>query len=263
MIDLHEAQNIAVEAAKAAGERIIQGYSEQLNITIKSDPADLLTQVDIDAQNIIEQTIFAKYPDHQLLGEEDEEGKEKKESEYRWVVDPVDGTSNFTQRLPHVGVSIALQHNEESVLGVLYFPVLDNLYTAIQGEGAFLNGKQIHVASCASMRDAYISEIYSDRVNRGNIAMYPPAKAYRRFGSAVTSLGYIAAGSIHGTALRCYLWDIAAAQVIIPEAGGKIEWRFHDEGNERSSLTCIASVPEIYDELAEFVQQEFERNPGV
>ena len=240
----------------------MEGYDEDLDIKVKSDPVDRVTQVDIDAQNYIVSALKEHYPDHGIVGEEDDDDAGTADDcEYRWVIDPLDGTSNFIQRLPHVGTSIGLQRNKESILGVLYFPVYDSLYTGIQGQGAFLNGKPIHVSSCEKMSDAYIAEVFSDRTNRGKTVTFPPALAYRRFGSAVTSLAYLAGGNVHGTALRCFIWDIAAAEVIIKEAGGKVERWFKEENNERGPLTVIASIPQIFAELKEFTLKEHKKNP--
>ena len=255
MLDLKQAQRVAIEAAKAAGQRILAGYEEELTVTIKSDAADKVTQVDIEAQDLIVQHITTQYPEHGVMGEEDlHTGKD---AEYRWVIDPLDGTSNYTRRLPHVGVSIALQKEGESIVGVLYFPVYDHTYSAVKGGGAFLNGKAIHVSPCEQMRDAYIAEIFSDRKCRGKTVAYPPCTAYRKFGSAVTSCAYVAAGHVHATALQCHLWDIAAAEVIIREAGGKTEWELSNPDDERGSLTFFAASPGIFDEFKAFAETQY------
>ncbi len=248
----------AVDAAKAAGKRIEQGYEEVHHITVKGDKADRVTQVDIEAQNIIEQHLAAIFPECAFFGEEDEQ-EETPDSEWRWVVDPLDGTSNFIQGLPHVGVSIALEYQREPVLGVVHFPLLRETYTAVRDQGAFCNGNPIQVQHCNTMANAVIAEIYSDRVHRGRSVSYPPSLTYRKFGSAITSLAYVAKGSIQGTALRCCRWDIAAAVPIIREAGGSITWEEDDPENERGTLTCIAAVPGIMEEFTTFVQAEYDR----
>jgi len=256
MIDLNQALDVAIDAAKFAGQRVLAGYDEELTVTTKSDASDKVTQVDLEAQDRIVERITAKYPEHGIIGEEDLHlGKD---AEYRWIIDPLDGTSNYTRRLPHVGVSIALQHKRESVLGVLYFPVYDSTYTAVKGGGAFLNGKQIQVSPCAQMCDAYIAEIFSDRKCRGKSVNYPPCIAYRKFGSAVTSCAYLAAGSVHATALQCHLWDIAAAEVIIREAGGRTEWAFENPDDERGSLIFYAASPGIFDEFKAFAEKQYD-----
>ena len=108
MIDFHKALSVAEEAAKLAGERIIRGYNEDISFTIKTDKADRVTQVDHDCQKIIFDVLQKEFPDHSFLGEEDGEENEGEQAEYHWIVDPLDGTMNFTHRLPFAGPSIAL-----------------------------------------------------------------------------------------------------------------------------------------------------------
>ena len=259
MVNLNEALEVAVNAAKLAGERIKEGQTEDYSIEVKGDIADRVTQIDLDAQKIIRDSISAKFSDHDFM-EEEADAKQEQTSKYRWIIDPLDGTSNFIQGFPHVGVSIALEFQGEPVLGVLYFPFFDDLYTGIKGEGAFLNGKEIHVRPCDDMKKAFISEIYSDRIHRGKPTHYPPSLAYRKYGSAVTSLAYLADGRLQGMSLICNRWDMAAAEVIIKEAGGKITFELHDPENERGPGTCIASSPGIYDELKKIVEAEYSKN---
>lgn len=257
MTDLHIALETAVSAAKQAGERIRRGYNEDVSIEVKSDPVDRVTQVDKEAQALIVDTIKASFPDHGFLGEEDLlQGDQSK----RWIIDPMDGTSNFIQGLPHVGVSIGFEEDGEVQVGVLYFPVYDDLYTAVKGEGAKCNGLAIHIRDCETMADAVIAEIYSDRTHRGKEVVFPPCLAFRKFGSAITSLAYLAHGRIDGAALRCCRWDIAAAEVIVAEAGGKLSWQYdQDDGDQRGVLTCIASGEGIESEFTEFVHSVYEK----
>jgi myo-inositol-1(or 4)-monophosphatase len=259
MLDLAHALTVATQASLKAGERITQGYEEKLEITTKSDKADRVTQVDTDAQNIIFEIIQKAFPDHAFLGEEENASQSDQESEYQWIIDPLDGTMNFTHRLPFTGVSMALRHNDETVLGVLNFPALGYMYTATKGGGAQKNGKPISVSGCKKFDDAMIAEIFSDRESRGKKVQYPHSAAFRKFGSAITSLAFVSDGSVDGTVLRCRLWDVAASEVIIQEAGGKVLIKFDDEGDVRGALTCIASTPEIHRELIEFVNLNIKR----
>lgn len=250
MIDLSHARAVATAAAQAAGRRIQQGYGEALRVQVKSAPVDRVTNVDTEAQAAITDIIRAAYPDHAILGEEDEQDAVSPvQSAYRWVIDPLDGTSNFIQRLPHVGVSIALQHREQTVLGLLFFPVLRQTYTAVHGQGAYCNGVPIQVHDCTDMRKACVAEIFSDRDASGKQVTYPPALAFRKYGSAVTSCAYLAAGHVHAVALQCHLWDIAAAELLIREAGGRVEWSFNAPGDERGALTFFAAAPGIFAEF--------------
>jgi len=261
MIDLEDALVVAITAAKKAGDRILKGFEEDLHIDTKGDPVDRVTQVDLDCQQIIIETIHKKFPDHICIGEETIPNQptihpppviSKKPT---WIIDPLDGTSNFIKRLPHCGTSIGLQVDGEVVLGVIHFPVFGWTYTAVKGGGAYRNNKRIHVSACTRLQDAMIAECYSDRIHRGKNVLFPPALAYRKFGSAITSLAWTADGRIDGTGLLCYPWDIAAARVIIPEAGGILSWESEDATGGREAVRCIASCAEIHTELQSFVKQ--------
>lgn len=253
-MDLDLALTVATKAAHKAGERIKQGLIEPMNFTSKGDIADRVTQADFDCQKIIREELAKEFPDVGFLGEEDESIPDTKNAA-TWIVDPIDGTMNFTHRMPFCGVSIALQVEGEMVLGVLHFPAFDWTYTAIKGKGAKKNGKEIQVSNCAKLEDAMITEIFSDREARGKKVSYPPAAAYRRFGSAITSLAFLAEGLVDGTVERCRIWDIAAAEVIIHEAGGTIVIWKDDEKDLRTSLTCVCSAPKIHDALCAYVKE--------
>lgn len=256
---LDTAKEVGLLAAAKAGECILRGYDSALDVRSKGDPADRVTQFDIEAQDAIVSIITSHFPDHGFLGEEDltKEGSGEG-ARYKWVIDPIDGTSNFIQRLPHVGVSIALEIDGVSSLGVLHFPVLRETYVAVRGKGAFLNDKRIFVEDRTSLSASVIGEIFSDRKHRGKQVTYPPVLAFRKYGSAVTSLAYVASGRIHAAALQCYRWDIAAAEVIIAEAGGAMTWEYDDPDDPRSSLACFASAPGIHDEFIEVARREFD-----
>jgi len=264
MPDLDHALTVATLAAEKAGKLILEGLKTNAEFTLKSDASDRVTQVDFDCQKMIQDMLAKEFPEIGFLGEEEEQisanGKlasrsSAQQSEVRWIVDPLDGTMNFTHRIPFCGVSIGLQINGEMVLGVLHFPAFDWTYTAIKGKGAKKNGKEIHVSSCAKFEDAMLTEIFSDREARGKKVSYPPVSAYRRFGSAITSLAFLAEGLVDGTVERCRMWDIAAAEVIIREAGGTVTVWKDDEKDPRTSLTCVASVPKIHEELCSFAKK--------
>ena len=254
MVDLDHALKVATNAAEKAGALILEGLKTNTAFTIKSDAADRVTQVDFDCQKIIREALAKEFPEIGFLGEEDESIPDTKNAT-TWIVDPIDGTMNFTHRMPFCGVSIALQVEGEMVLGILHFPAFDWTYTAIKGKGAKKNGKEIHVSNCAKLEDAMITEIFSDREARGKLVHYPPAMAYRRFGSAITSLAFLAEGMVDGTVERCRIWDMAAAEVIIREAGGKVTVWKDDIKDPRTSLTCIASAPKIHEELCAFTKK--------
>jgi len=257
-MDLDHALKAATEAATEAGKLILEGLKTNAAYTFKSDASDRVTQVDFDCQKIIREMLSKEFPDIDFLGEEEEEANRLPLTAHRsscWIVDPLDGTMNFTHRIPFCGVSIGLQVEGEMVLGVLHFPAFDWTYAAIKGKGAKKNGKDIHVSACAKLENAMITEIFSDREARGKKVSYPPSAAYRRFGSAITSLAFLAEGLVDGTVERCRIWDIAAAEVIIREAGGTVTIWKDDEKDPRTSLTCVASAPKIHEELCSFAKK--------
>lgn len=254
MVDLEDALSTAKHAALKSGQRILRGLEEDLHIETKGDPVDRVTHVDIDCQRIIIETIAQKFPDHQYISEE-ESPHTIVPTKPVWLIDPIDGTSNFIRRLPHCGTSIGLELNGEVVVGVLYFPVFGWMYTAVKGGGAFRNEKRIHASSCLRMSDAVVAECYSDRTHRGKEVVFPPALAYRKFGSAIMSLALVADGRIDGTGLFCYPWDIAAARVIIAESGGMLSWEYTGDQTTRGAVRCVASTVGIHEELMSFMKR--------
>lgn len=244
----------ALVCVKEADEIILKAFGKSMAFTQKTDASDLLTVTDGEVQRVIHARLKTSFPDHGFLGEE--AAGTDVDTAYRWVVDPVDGTANFIQGIEMMGTSIALQENGASVVGVISMPALGALYHAEKGSGAFCNGERIGVCDCSSLRDAYVAEIFSDRTHRGMVVKYPHCRAYRRFGSAIASCAYLACGRIHALALQCHEWDIAAAEVIIAEAGGRCRtWRPSDDS--AAPLSFVAAVPGIFDEFEALVLSEY------
>ncbi len=262
MIDLDRALSIASKAALKAGERIAEGLAGKMVYHTKTDRADRVTETDFEAQEIIQTMLEKEFPEIGFIGEEDpkfdtREGKEGKklsepDSSLRWIVDPLDGTMNFTHRMPFCGVSIGLEQEGKIILGVIHFPVFGWTYAATKGGGAKKNGTPIHVSDCSKFEDAMIAELFSDREQRGTTVPYPPVAAFRKFGSAITSLAFLAEGMIDGTAIRCRPWDAAAGTIIIEEAGGIVTILKDDPKDPRTAITCVASTPKIHDDLIAF-----------
>lgn len=250
-MNLENALVVATKLAKQAGELINSGLQNGVQFTKKTDVADRVTATDTACEALIVEGIKQAFPTCGILGEES--ASYNLEAEYRFVIDPLDGTSNFTNGIPFCGTSIALERNGVSVMGVLHFPALGQTYTAIKGKGAYCNGQLIAVKPVATLQTAVVAELFSDRVHRGTTVPYPPSMAYRRFGSAITSLAYLASGRVHATALTCKRWDIAAAEVIIVEAGGLIEYGFKDASDMRSTLQVIAASPLLMPDFKKFV----------
>lgn len=219
----------AIEAALAAG-RIHKQYFRQNADVQKKGRIDLVTAADLAVEQMFRELIAARFPTHGVLGEEAATGTQPRDSRFRWIIDPVDGTTNFAHGLALFCVSIALEIDGQLVLGVVYDPIADELFTAERGMGARLNGTRIHVTSCVTLVDALLCTgfPYSIREERRRqvdvfAAFLGEAQAVRRLGSAALDLCYVAAGRFDGFwEERIHPWDIAAGALIIEEAGGTV-----------------------------------------
>lgn len=237
--ELQSILDIATTAAKKAGEIIVQNSSGADVTKTKANSKDLLTMIDPMCEKIIKETVLAAFPTHDFLGEEDvPAGKEasaaaldaklKTDKDYLWIVDPIDGTSNFVHGMPLCMPSVACAYKGEVVVGVIFDPHRDELFTAMKGNGAQMNGKSINVGKQNTISDAIVamgSPPGEESLNMSLVgikALMPKVRTIRMLGSAALMLAWVANGR-----LTCYWeydlssWDIAAGALIIKEAGGQ------------------------------------------
>ena len=223
----------------------------QLDPRAKLNDADIVTAADAACESFITARISDAFPDHSILSEESGEHRGC-DSEWRWVVDPLDGTTNFNAGLPLFCVSIALQHHGETVLGVVYAPRLDELFTAIRGDGARLNGEPVSAAREDCLGRMVVATgfpvdkgVNSDN-NLDNVArVMPHVRGLRRLGSAALDMCYVAAGFLDAYwELNLHLWDVAAAELIVTEGGG-VARRFRPDSQERNVCMLAASSKAI------------------
>ena len=221
--------NVCVDAAKAGGE-VLRKWAGKFNAQEKG-PRDLVTEADLESQQVIREILISNFPHHQFLGEEDTEADvaELLRSEYCWVVDPLDGTANYVHQLQTYAVSIALVNNGKPVVGVIYDPVMDHCYAAERGSGATCNGDRIAVSDCNQMDQAMIAASFSAHVSAESseivrfLEVLMRCQALRRLGSAALNLCYLAAGQLDGYwATSVNAWDVAAGLLIVEEAGGVV-----------------------------------------
>lgn len=215
--------------AREVGEIQRENFKkESLKINTKSTGVDLVTEVDELSEKYILNAIKENYPLHGILSEE--AGKADTESDYLWVVDPLDGTTNYAQGLPIFAISIALKYKDETVLGVVYSPIVDQMFEALREKGAYLNGEKINVGNKKDLDRCVLATgfPYDRATNNDNNANYaahfvPKVRGIRRMGAAAYDLANVAAGVLDGYwELDLSPWDVAAGQLIIEEAGGKI-----------------------------------------
>jgi myo-inositol-1(or 4)-monophosphatase len=216
----------AVEAARRGGEMLEQ-WGEKFTAREKS-PSNLVTEADLASQTAIYEFLKSQFPDHRFLGEEGLSQNEG-DSPYRWVIDPLDGTSNYVHRFPYYAVSIGLEKDDKLIAGVIYDPNRDEMFTATLGGGAFLNGKPIHVSERTQLSEAMCMASLPVKLNREHpaleqfIRVLEQAQTVQRTGSAALNLCAVASGRIEAFwSKSLHPWDMAAGVLIVTEAGGTI-----------------------------------------
>ena len=246
--------NIAVSAARAAGQIIIRYMNRVDALTVRSKQAnDFVSEVDQLAEEAVIATIRRHYPQHGILAEES--GRQSKaggRDEYLWIIDPLDGTTNYLHGFPHYAVSIGLKIKDRLILGVVYDPFKEDLFIASRGEGATLNSRRIRVTARTSLAGALLGTGIPYRSEQNLIGYLETLKVLiedtagiRRAGSAALDLAYVACGRLDGFwELELKPWDIAAGAVLVQEAGGIItdlngNPHFMDSGN------VIAANPKL------------------
>jgi myo-inositol-1(or 4)-monophosphatase len=245
----------AIEAAEAAGEVLRGGFGRQLDVEYKGE-TELVTEADEKAEQKIREVLEESFPDYGMLTEES--GELEGEADARWIVDPLDGTTNYVHGVPFFSVSIALERDGEVVLGVVHDPMANDTYAADRGEGATLNGELIGVSDTDEPVRALVGTSYPD--DPGELLMSLDlferftnlVRGMRRLGSGALDLCYVAAGRLDG----CYeqgfsAWDIAAGVLILEEAGGEAtsyqgsELDFEDKGLVASNGLLHPSLVDV------------------
>jgi myo-inositol-1(or 4)-monophosphatase len=252
---MHPMLNIAVKAARRAGAIINRASQDIGTLTIKSKNFnDFVSEVDVAAERAIIDTLKDAYPSHGFLGEES--GSTSHQSDFIWIIDPLDGTTNFLHNFPQYCVSIALQHKGEITQAVIYEPNRNDLYTATKGRGAFLNDKRIRVSKCDKLQEALIGTgfpfrdfKYLDDYLHMFKSMIQKTTGIRRAGSAALDLAYVASGALDGFwEIGLSPWDIAAGGLLIQEAGGIVTDLSGQTGWLESGNILVAS-PKIHDDM--------------
>ncbi|MEN6457674.1 MAG: inositol monophosphatase family protein [Thermoguttaceae bacterium] len=217
------------EEAVRAGGQVIQDWVGRVDVRRKG-PADLVTQADLASQETIRRIAIGAFPEHDFLGEERlDTTSANTRSEYRWIVDPLDGTTNYVHRIPHYCVSLALERQGELLVGAVFDPSLNECFTASLGAGARLNGRPIRTSRVASLADALAAVGFPPGADtdcpdmRLFLDMLPRCQAIRRTGSSALNLCYLAAGRFDVYwSFSTQIWDVAAGALILQEAGGQI-----------------------------------------
>jgi myo-inositol-1(or 4)-monophosphatase len=224
-VSLKSALAVSIKAARAAGKVMRDNWHRPKKVNV-AEAHDIKLELDVRCQKLIEKILAGAFPEIPVLGEEGNTGDTT--AEYRWVIDPIDGTVNYFFGMPHAATSIALQHRGESVVGVIYDPFTDEIWTTAKGQPTRLNGKVVRVSNRAKIEEAVIALGFSK--SQDNLEKSLPhfnrlarrAKKIRIMGSAALELVYVACGRIDAYVERTInLWDVAAGQLLVENAGGE------------------------------------------
>lgn len=253
--------NVMVKAARKAGRSLVKDFREVENLQVGSKgPGDFVTKADIAAERIIREELTTARPNYGWLGEESEEVPGTDPTR-RWIVDPLDGTTNFLHGMPHWAVSIALEHKGEVVAGVILDPAKDELFTAERGQGAHLNETRLRVSGRRHLTESVFATGVPFGARRDlpetlqDLARLMPACAgVRRWGAASLDMAYVAAGRFDGFWERGLKpWDVAAGIVILREAGGLAE-PIEPGGSILEDGDVVACNEALFDQFAAIVR---------
>lgn len=231
-LDIQRAQQRAEQFVRQAGKRLVTLRHKAKIVKSKADALDIVTEADEASEQILVSALQKEFPSHNILSEES--GDHQKKSAYTWVMDPLDGTREYARGLPQFSVNLSLQHNEDLLLGLCYFPVFDELYVASTGNGTYLNGKAIHVSHISDLQQSIINcHPPRNNLTKDNYLKlwrtieHIGWKTYRTRANAFDaySLSMVASGALEGFYITYPYpkwWDIASGIILVQEAGGKI-----------------------------------------
>jgi len=253
--------NIAVRAARRAGEVIVRGMNRLHRLDVRAKGQnDFVTEIDTQAEREIIETVRRHYPDHAVLAEESGHTGDTEQGEFVWIVDPLDGTTNFMHGFPQFAVSIGIQRRGRMEHGVVYDPLRQELYTASRGEGAQLDGRRIRVSAHTGLDRALIGTGFPYRTNLHWLDAYmammkavtQATAGIRRPGAAALDLAYVAAGRLDAFwELGLSPWDTAAGTLLITEAGGMVGTLTGGEYKQQGHI--VAGTPKVYAPLLDLL----------
>lgn len=258
---MHPMLNVAMIAAREAGEIITRYFGEIDRLTIEEKTKNnFVSEVDKLAEQAIIRTIRKYYPQHSILAEES--GEQAQKSDIQWIIDPLDGTTNFLHKFPHFSVSIAILEKKRLTHGVVFDPIRDEMFHASRGEGARLNNRRLRVSEENNLEKAllatgfpYYEFDYIDSYLASFKAFMTTTAGIRRPGSAALDLAYVAAGRVDGYwEFNLQPWDIAAGILLVQEAGGLCT-DFAGGDNQLKSGNVLACTPKLMKPMAKILSQ--------
>jgi len=250
----------AVDTARESGALLANYFERHIGYELKGS-YDLVTDADRASENLIIERIRNHYPSHSITGEET--GAHDGTSAYRWYVDPLDGTTNFAHGFPVFNVTLALEYRGELICGVIYDPQRDEMFTAEQGAGAFLNNRRIHVSGVRRVEEALVATGFPSRRRHQSVNVYfyhqlaMASHGVRRAGAAALDLAYVACGRLDAFwEFALHPWDMAAGLLLVKEAGGLLS-TMQGQAHQLASPHLVADNGLLHAELLEIFAEVF------
>jgi myo-inositol-1(or 4)-monophosphatase len=254
-------RELAIHCARSAGELSVLRMKQPFTVEFKTSAADLVTAVDKEVEKHVVETILRRFPDHGILGEESTFKEDPAQFETLWIIDPIDGTTNFVHQQINFAVSIAVYHKGEGLIGVVYDPSRDELFYAEKGKGAFLNDRQLRLDRQVKLEEALLctSVFWNERAEQMGIDLIVKklagkVRGMRLLGSAALEMSYVAAGRLDGyVSLSLNAWDFAAGKIIVEEAGGTVTQIAGEPLPFNRKSSVMACNPTFYEELQHYL----------
>ncbi len=250
-----------VKACRKASKTVIRDFGEIENLQVSlKGPGDFVTNCDKKVEKILIDELLKARPSYSILSEEI--GEINNDDSFKWIIDPIDGTSNFLHGVPHFAISVGLEHNKEIICGIIYDPIKDEMFTAEKGNGSYMNNQRMRVSSRSKLedcmiftggpkRDAKNRELALKEYYKFSIKVLTPI---RKLGSASLDMAYVAAGRCDGFLQRnLNYWDVAAGIILVKEAGGFVT-DFNGENEYIQNKTILATNAKINEEMIEVLK---------
>ena len=250
-----------VKACRKASKTLIRDFGEIENLQVSlKGPGDFVTNCDKKVEKILIDELLKAKPSYSILSEEI--GEINNDDSFKWIIDPIDGTSNFLHGVPHFAISVGLEHNKEIICGIIYDPIKDEMFTAEKGNGSYMNNQRMRVSSRSKLedcmiftggpkRDAKNRELALKEYYKFSIKVLTPI---RKLGSASLDMAYVAAGRCDGFLQRnLNYWDVAAGIILVKEAGGFVT-DFNGESEYIQNKTILATNAKINEEMIEVLK---------
>lgn len=263
-VNLEALKNMAIHCAKTAGALSMERLKQPIMVEYKTSTSDLVTAVDKEVEKYVIQTIHQEFPHHGIIGEESMFQGDPADYETLWIIDPIDGTTNFVHQQINYSVSIAVYHKGEGLIGAVYDPSRDELFYAVKGEGAYLNDQRLHLNRQVKLEEALLctSVFWNKRAEQIGIdqivkKLAGKVRGMRLLGSAALEISYVAAGRLDGyVSMSLNAWDYAAGKIIVEEAGGVVT-KMNGEPLPFDRVSSVmACNPAFYEELQQYLSRE-------